>query len=429
MITPEKHFLYLSQILGRRIYQCDKKHKVGKIDDLVISSKGIYPEVVGIVASKGWNSNLFIPWEKVADFEGDNIILQPSTEHTFGTFAEQNGLLLLKQTFLDKQIVDVSGCKVVRVNDLHLLKESGKLWAAHVDIGFKGLLRRLGCEKSICKIVEWLFSYKIPDIFISWKYVQAITTTHDLSDIGRAAIKLKISHDKLEELHPADLAEILMDLGRSERIAIFRTLDTETTAEVLEELDAKTQHTLFDSLSREKAAEIVCAMPMDEAADLMLTISKKKREDILKLIEKEKADEISKLLVHPEETAGALMTTEFCKFLPTLTIAEILANLRQQAITTEAIYYIYIVDEQNILVGATTLRRLLVSDPQQKISKIMHTQPIKVKTTTKQDRVAKTFIKYSFGAIPVVDTKNKLVGVITIKDALQAVIPQLKQTK
>jgi magnesium transporter len=141
---------------------------------------------------------------------------------------------------------------------------------------------------------------------------------------------------------------------------------------------------------------------------------------------KEKVEAINKLLVHPEETAGALMTTEFCKFLPDATCEEVLSGIRQKAQSTEGIYYIYTVNEQGILTGVTTLRKLLATHPQQKISNIMQTQLIKVRTSAKQQRVVKIFVKYGFGAIPVVDTKDRLVGIIMAKDALGAVISQLK---
>lgn len=420
MPSTEKYFLYLSQILGRSVYQADRQ-KIGKVIDLAISSKSrtAYPEVIGLLVSNKTSSTPYlIWWDKIANFEED-IILHPSTEQASNQFTDQSGLLLLKQTFLDKQIVDIFGSKVVRVNDLHLLKESGKLWVVHVDIGTRGLLRRLGWEEVIDKIMQWLFSYKMSERLISWKFVYPVTTSGDSSMVNKQAVQLIIPHDKLSNLHPVDLAEILMDLGRKERLTMLQALDAKTIGEVLGRLSGNERRILFDSIGT-KAADVVSAMSPDEAADFLLTIPKKKREEILQLIPKKKSEDLNKLLAHQEETAGALMTTEFLKFSSATTIEEVLKEVRQKATTTEVIYYIYALDEQEHLVGVTTLRRLISAEPGQKLFDIMHTQPIKVKTSTKIGRIRKIFTKYYFGAIPVVDHKNKLVGVITAKDALRA---------
>ena len=221
---------------------------------------------------------------------------------------------------MDKQIVDTFGAKVVRVNDLHFLRIDSRLRLVHVDVGFRGLMRRVGWEKGVDQALRLLFSYDLPNQFISWKYVQVLP--------GSDPLKLSVSQKKLSHLHPADLADIMEDLSGRERSAIFHALDTETAAEALEEIEPKIQRELIETIPVEKASDIVEEMSPSDAADLLGDLPEEKAEEILGGMEQEKAEDLRELLVHAVETAGGLMTTAYLSLPPEMAVEQAISRLR-----------------------------------------------------------------------------------------------------
>jgi Mg2+ transporter MgtE len=268
--------------------------------------------------------------------------------------------------------------------------------------------------------MNWIFTYKLPDQFVSWKYVQQLPSGTD--HIGLVSLKLKTACQPLTTLHPADLSEILMDLNRYERIALFRSLDSKTAAEVLAELKSDIQKRLLENLEREKRYEVISQMLPDKAADLLSHLPPKRREDIMKHLPQSNTETIKGLLVHPEETAGSIMTTQFVTMQPEITVDEAINKLKEFASKIQSLYYVYVVDANQILLGVVTMRRLMASLPAAKLSEIMNTKVVKVKPNTEEKKITRTFIKYNFGAIPVVDSHNKLLGIIMFKDAVDKVL-------
>jgi sporulation protein YlmC with PRC-barrel domain len=258
-----KDFYFFSDFLNRRVYT-PSGQRMGNISDLIAERAEPYPMIIGLVVrTRGREKSrrvgttvvptpdhgkFYLPWEKIIQIEP--LITFPEKELcSLATSLSGKDIVLLREEVMDKQIVDTFGAKVVRVNDLHFLRIDSHLRLVHVDVGFRGLMRRVGWEKLMDQVLRWLFSYDLPNQFISWKYVQLLS--------GSDLLHLSVPQKKLSHLHPADLADIIEDLSGRERSAIFHALDTETAAEALEEIDPKIQKALIETISVEKASDIV----------------------------------------------------------------------------------------------------------------------------------------------------------------------------
>jgi Mg/Co/Ni transporter MgtE len=306
--------------------------------------------------------------------------------------------------------VDTFGAKVVRVNDLHFLRVDSRLRLVHVDVGFRGLMRRVGWEKLVDQALRWFFAYVLPNQFISWKYVQLLS--------GSDLLQLSVSQKKLSHLHPADLADIIEDLSGRDRSAIFHALDTETAAEAMEEIDPKIQKAIIETIPVEKASDIVEEMSPSDAVDLLGDLPEERAEKILEGMEQEKAEDLRELLVHPDETAGGLMTTAYLSLPPAMTVETAIARLKAEAPTLDIMDYIFIVDDEGILQGVASIRDLLTAHSHQTLAEIQPSRVVSVKVDEDQNEVVEAFAKYGFRALPVIDEAGHLRGVISFRSVL-----------
>ncbi len=408
--------LFLSQILGKKIVD-PEGHLWGKVWDLAANISEMYPVVTAIFfLPPGERTPSRFSWQKVIEL-GDRAVAYPPDPDERKEAIVGEGELLLKDSLLDKQIVDTHGAKVLRVNDLHLLKINSTLRLVHVDVGLRGLMRRVGLEKAMDKVMQWFFDYHPSDHWIAWRYVQPLSSP-DL-------LRLKIAQNRLSRLHPADLADIIEDLDVHKRSQVFQSLDVETAAETLEETDPKIQVHLIETLNPAQASDIIEEMSPSEAADLLGDLPKDKAEGILQEMEKEIAEDVKELLVHPEEKAGGLMTTSFLSLPPQATVKEALEQLRQQAENLDLIYYIYVADEEGHLFGVASLRAILMANPQAILNDLMDSRVVSVDLEAEKEEIADLFAKYGFTAIPVVDEENRIKGVILFKNLLEIVAPEL----
>jgi magnesium transporter len=409
-------FLFLSQILGKGIVDSAGRDQ-GKVVDLVVAVAELYPPVTALLyLPPAGKSPCRFPWNKVAYISGQVVVSSPApAEGPFGNPAE--GGLLLKESLLDKQIVDTHGAKILRVNDLHLLKVNQNLFLIHVDVGFRGLMRRVGLEKAADKFFQWFFDYHLTDHFIPWRFVQPLSSP-DL-------LRLKVAQNRLSLLHPADLADIIEELDIHKRSEVFQSLDVETAAEALEETDPKIQVRLIENLNPAEASDIIEEMSPSEAADLLGDLPKEKAEGILKEMEKEIAEDVKELLEHPDEKAGGLMTTAFPTLPPQATAREAMEFLRQEAENLDLLSYLYVADPEEHLLGVVSLRDLLIASPQTLLGDMMNTRVVAVQLEEEKEEIADRFAKYGLKAIPVVDEENHLKGVIPFRSLLEVVAPQL----
>ena len=409
-----KEFYFFSDFLNRKVYNLSLV-RTGKITDLVAEKAEPYPMIVGMMAQRR-GKKMYLPWEKIAQIEPQ---LTLSEKDLIDPKAPLSGkdIVLLREEVMDKQIVDTFGAKVVRVNDLHFLRVDSRLRLVHVDVGFRGLMRRVGWERIVDQALRWLFSYVLPNQFISWKYVQLLS--------GSDLLQLSVSQKKLSHLHPADLADIIEDLSGRERSAIFHALDTETAAEALEEIDPKIQKALIETIPVEKVSDIVEEMSPSDAADLLGDLPEERAEEILEGMEQEKAEDLRELLVHPDETAGGLMTTAVLSLAPEVTVEAAIVRLRAEASNLDIVDYVYVVGEEEALLGVVSIRDLLTAQSHQPLSQIQAPRVVSVRLDEHQNEVVEAFAKYGFRAIPVVDEGNHLKGVIGFRSVLEILAPDM----
>ncbi len=388
---------------------------VGRVLDLVVRLVEPYPLATGILFKSG-DRRIVLPWPDLVEMNGRFVVAPRWLERVREAGTEEDEVFL-KENLLDKQIVDTNGAKVRRVNDLQFLKAHGNLYLVHVDVGFRGLMRRVGLERTTDFLLEGLFEYHLPDQFITWRFVQPVSSP-DL-------LRLKIAESRLAQLHPADIADIIEELDIRQRVAVFQSLDVETAAETLEETDPKIQVSLIEDMEVAKASDIIEEMSLSDAADLLADLPKDKAEGILKEMEQDIAEDVKELLTHPEETAGGLMTTAYLSFLPSTTVLEALQVIRREAEDLDFVYYLYVTDDEERLLGMLSLRELLVAQPETQLSDLMDRRVVMVELDEEEDSIADDFAKYGLMAIPVVDDEKKLQGVIMFKNLLELIAPKL----
>jgi magnesium transporter len=405
--------LYLSQAIGRPV--CDTAGEpIGTVADLIVAIGDRYPPVTGIVVRTN-GREIFLHWSSVAGLDARGATLG-TTAIDITRFQQRPNEIRLKRDLMDRQIVDIDGRKVVRVNDLRLDEVEGSLHLVAVDVGSSGLARRFGLEGPWRTLARGLHR-GLPERYIDWEDVDPVERTI-------ASVKLRVPHKGLAELHPADLATIIDQLSRSDRVGVITSLDYETAADALGEMEPETQADILEDLEPGRAADILEEMDPDEAADLVADLSEESREEILGLMEKDEAAEVKELMTYAEDTAGGIMTTEFVAVPANLTAAQTIDRLRELEPTAETIYYVYVTDDDARLVGVLSLRDLIVAKPDRRISTFMYDEPVAVRTDASQEDVTEIVARYNLLAVPVVDVEGRLEGIVTVDDAMDTLLPQ-----
>ena len=410
---------YLSKLLCLRVNSEDGE-RIGKVSDLILNLEMPVPEVVGLVYRPQFSRlRLYLSWENVLDLDSGSVIIKKASDSPIPV-SQRDKLgseVFLRESILDKQIVDVHGAKVERVNDLMFIGTDGKLLLIQADVGLKGLLRRLGFENSVERFFRWFFDYQLKDKFIAWNYVEPLA----LAD----RLKLQIPQGRLSELHPADLADIIEDMDVHERSALVETLDEEVLAEAIEEMDPKVQVAIMRRLEPDRAADIIEEMSPDEAADLIADLPEETATGILREMDSVYEEKLKGLLAHDEDEAGGLMTTQFMALPPDRTIVEALAHIRRHANEMDVVYYLYIVDQDGKLLGVTNLRELLSNEIFTPLEEIMTTRVITARIDDGPKDLANLFGKYGFRGIPILDDQDRIAGVVRFKALLEILAPHL----
>lgn len=423
------NFIFLSEILHLPLFSAITGKKIGRIVDLAARTSHVYPKITALIAQlSSGGEPVYIAWPHVrlTVFKKHVTAAYPF-EHDEESSGSSESEILLKKTFLDKQIISTTGYKLVRVNDLQLLvdnssKDNPNLWLVHIDIGVKGLLRRLGWLNFINPIFHWLFARDIIDKFLTWKNVQPTTATN-----VHGSVIMKADSSKLSAIHPADLADILEDLGTDERISLLESVSPVTAAATLQEMPMSLRLHIAESLENEKLASIIAEMQMDETVDFLDELPHAKRDDVLSLLTQDKVAEIKDLTKLSTFGVGSIMNTNFLTAKPTQSVRDVLNMVKAQTKRAELLYYVYIIDDEDHLRGMLTLRQLLAAKGTIPVSDIMRSNIVSVKIDSSIKRMAQVFFKYKFEAIPVVDEEEKLQGIITMADALDAVFPEVKE--
>jgi magnesium transporter len=407
--------LPLSELLGATVYD-PTGAAMGRVREVTLAPQEDRDRIASLIV-RTRSGNRVLPCSAISSIDANIHTSTKPADWPASNGAE--GLFLLERDLLDQQVIDINGRKVVRVNDVELqidsVTEAGQLHSTlrvtSVDIGARGAIRRLLRGLAPRAAVNVLLQ-KIPLRAIPWSFVDLIET-----DPARR-IKLKISHDGLAKLHPADIADIVEDLAPNEREAVFRTLDEDVAAETLEEIDPKVQRSIVESLDSERAADIVEEMDPDAAADLLADLSQDHTEQILVEMEPEASQEVVELLEHREETAAGRMTTEFLALPVTATVENAIGVLREFQGGVETVGTIYLVDSHGTLAGAVPLAKLVLAQAETPLLSLTSEPLVSTHETTSDNEVAELFDKYNLVTLPVVDRQSKLVGVITSDDVI-----------
>jgi CBS domain-containing protein len=413
-------FVFLSSLLGRPVLNA-AGHRLGRVNDLVVHTGEMYPRVTALVVAVRRAPRVRIPWGEVADFGAGPFHLRLATLANLPapSFAEHE--VPLSEAVLDRQIVDTDGAKVERVNDLHLIRVERSLRVAHVDIGVRGLVRRLGWERWMDAAFDWLFSHRVGDRFVSWKYVQLIPSAYS------HGVQFGFPIQKLSLLHPADLAEIVEDLSIHESSQILTSLDVQTAAQTLSEVDPDVQTSIVEVMDRDQASDIIEEMPPEEAADLLGELPDEVAKDVLESFEEEEhADEVRELLSYDEDTAGGLMTNHFMTLPTSLTAGEALARLRQFTEDPWGAHYVYLLAPDERLLGVASLRDLLLASPESPLTAFVGRRLVSVVDGARPREVVELLVKYDLRAVPVLDADGTMKGVIDMHDAVKAAFPEVE---
>ena len=407
--------LPLSELLGSTVYD-PSGEATGRVREVTLSPETDRNRIASFIV-KTKSGDRLLPFSSVSAIDANVHTSTASSEWPVANGSD--GMFLLERDLLDQQVIDVHGRKVVRVNDVDLQIESAVeagrtlaiLRVQSVDIGARGALRRLLRGLAPRAALDRMVS-RIPPRTIPWSFVDLIET-----DPARR-IKLKISHEGLSKLHPADIADIVEELAPAEREAVFRTLDEDVAAETLEEVDPKVQRSIVESLDSERAADIVEEMDPDAAADLLADLSQDRTEQILVEMEPEASQEVVELLEHREETAAGRMTTEFLALPVTSKVENAIGVLREFEGGVETVNTIYLVDSHGTLVGSVPLVNLVLAQPNTPLLSLTQEPLLSAREQTNENDVAELFDKYNLITLPVIDKDNKLIGVITSDDII-----------
>lgn len=403
--------MFVSEILGKAAFDSEGE-RIGRVRDFAVSPGDKMPRVSAVVVQAG-RERLLIPAQDVATF-APTVVLKAAFEHS-GRYEIQEDDLLLSKDVLDKQLVDVHDYRVVRVNDIRLANSARGVRVVAVDVGWRGLLRRIGADGIVAWVLKSL-RLKRPSGLISWDDVEPYERVG-----GR--IRLKVPIARLAKLHPADIGNIINELDPAERKEVVQSLDTETAADALQEADPEVQVEVLTNLEDEVATDILEEMEPDEAADLLGDLPAELSEDLLSKMEQDDAEEVKELLAYEDWTAGGLMTNEFIAIGCEMTAQQVIEHLREIGPEAETIYYVYVVDEDERLSGVLSLRDLIVSPPDTLISSFVISEIIQVHVDAGIEEIAKLMGRYNLLALPVVDDEQRLLGIVTVDDALEQVLP------
>jgi len=405
-----ENLLYLTELVGLKVYDL-KSRRIGLVKDAALVPLIDSVRVDRFLVGGGW-AWLTVRHDQVRSISLDGIYLRDEllTPHHADEY-----MLRLMRDLLDQQIIDVSGRKVVRVTDVTFSiqreQDHDVLRVIEVDIGLRSIFRRL-CQGVLPRPIIRKMQHAIPPHSIRWEFCNIIEAD------PQRRLRLNITNRMLEEMHPADLADIVEELSPDDREAIFEAIDSEVAAEALSEVDPKMQVSILESLETGKAADIVEEMAPDQAADVLAELEEETSEEILEEMESEPKAEVRELLEFEEDTAGGLMNTEYVALPTGATVADAFAALRGNEDLLETLNTLFLIDGDGRLTGVVPLARLFVAAESKPLKELANESLIQVSVEEKQNRVTEVFDKYNLLALPVIDEDGKLAGVITADDII-----------
>ena len=412
--TRLPRFFFITQLIRDKVLQekGDVRTELGTLSDLEIKLSGRYPEVINLIVGRSFGRPpLEVPFHYVKSIDTRRTVVELPSGVKLKEFDRESARILIKDMILDKKIIDTDEYEVEIAYDIHLLHAEGRMLVVHVDITKAGMLRRLH--------FGWLGRLlwgEVKDIeMLPWKYVQPLPT-----DIDRfhGNVKLTVSREKIADIHPADLADILEELSGDERMAVFNTLDTETAADTLEEAEPRVQRELVASLRRDRLAELFHTMTPAQIADILEILPRVDAEALKKSLPVETGAQVNELLNAHDVKLPSIATSRFLALPDTATIRQALAKFRSRTRRYDVIMYVYVTKEDGTLTGVVDIRELIQTKSDETLRNIMTEQIVTLSPTDTLADAASEFSKYGFRALPMVDESRTLLGVIRYKDLL-----------
>ena len=404
--------LYFSEIAGKKVYTEDDIH-VGYLEDFIFLAAE-NPIVTKFIVRNKSNQKLIISTDYLRKINKHMLI----EKEFLVSYLEENELYLVKN-LLDKQIIDLKGNKIVRVNDVALQQDQERLSIAGVDVGILGIFRRLRLGADNFFKIASFFKIKLSSQFLSWADIQPL-------ELIRGNVKLRKKEEKLEKVRPEDLADYLERTNVINARKFLKILDTEKAAEVIGKLNINYQTALFKNFQTEKAAKLIAFLDPDEAVDVLLTLSKKKREEVLEKLTPKIKEQILHLFELSKEPIGALITTEYLTVNPEDTVREVIDKIKKETADFSSLYSVYIVNKEKQLIGVASLPEILRQDLDLPLYKFMTQNLIVIHLTTPVEIAMKKFLKYRLSSLPVINQEKRFEGIVNFDDITNYVLERIK---
>lgn len=405
---PES-FFFLSEVMNVRVLLNGKK--IGKLLDLIITNKYKVAEVTHIIVSRPFgHPSLMVPWGNVSSFSEKEITIDIDDVEEFACEIPE-GFILLKDYIMDKKILDLEDTDVEVVYDIKMVMRKNKLFITDVDPSKNARFRRLGLDKIANRIHKK--NDKNKEELIPWSYVQALP--HDIGSFT-GDLKLKVLKEKLNDLPPVDIVEILEDLDHEQRLTVINQLEAEHASDTLEEIGPNMQREIISSMKKETVADLIDRMTPGQAADVLAVLTLEDRTAIMKLMDAENLDKIKSILEKRQDTILNLTTQKYLKAQPDETVEIVQDEYPKRAKGKDEIMYIHVTDEDNKLLGIIDVKELLQADDEALLKEIMNKNVITLIKGSSIGEATKMFSRYGFRSLPVVDNDNKIVGVVRHRD-------------
>jgi sporulation protein YlmC with PRC-barrel domain len=402
-------YLFLTQVVDKNV-QTETGTRIGKLKDFVFNDDPHYAEVTSLVVGRSFGRPpLNVPWSHVVNVGTEKTIIREPPEGQYPEFKDEEDQLLLRDKILDKKVLDTKGFDVEVVYDIQLLFVEGKLFITGADVSRHALMRRLG----LGRVAKSLLEHEPKERLIPWRYVQPIGP--DLTST-QGDVKLTVAKEGLRDIHPEDVADILEELSREDRIHVFNALDSQSAADALEATEPRVQREILASTNTQRTVEIFSHMSPVQIADIISILPRDNAEASLRLLTGGLASKVNQLLTQHDVPASILAMHCFLGFPSDLTVDDAFVRFRKEAPGCDVTMYIYVVDSEQHIRGVIDIKELLQADPKDRLEKIMTRNIITVAPTTMRGDVEALFLKYHFRAIPVVDASNKILGVVREKD-------------